>query len=623
MNALRAVRVGWLCAATLLVLAGCDDGDGEDAGPADAGPPATDAGAGDAGPGDAGWVDVSLYTEVSLGDDELADQAIAIMVGTPAMPRCTTCHGLTPTRVTGWGTQTTDALTCIASLEPNVQADAEAILACFTDEATGMPDATALGLVSTATHLDWFQRAFDVAYEDDSSTERAIFLMRGQMPRPPGVELTQDEVDVLLTWAARGMPGLEDRLADDGGLDCELEVGPEVAQHIVRMETEGWDVVNRDASVANFGCDAGQTGSQCLTDFPDSASMAYADGTSEPLGLPWAREGTMRILHDYDWRSSFWTKSSADGRYVAMGGESSGGASSTIIDLSTGTEIPTEALYDPSFFPGNDGFVFQGTSGGVAFCRQSLLNANPMRVTFGEPECTTLGSAVGLYQHVGRINGGDFWTVYGQFQSDNGGHSVTRGAVSAGFDMGARTSIRPIIDTGTGFMQGERVRIDTPYEGDGVMSPSGRLVMNRARGMGGGPAGYVLRQMIPITTPGGYDVTLPQIGRYCGRGGKVTFSFDERYVVYHRYVTDDEAAELGYMGAGNPDFGAFRMQGAANVYLLDLFSGVTRRITHMAPGQYALFPHFRSDGWIYFQVRATVAEGATREFIVASDAALE
>ena len=129
--------------------------------------------------------------------------------------------------------------------------------------------------------------------------------------------------------------------------------------------------------------------------------------------------------------------------------------------------------------------------------------------------------------------------------------------------------------------------------------------------------------MIPISTPSGYDVSLPQIGRYCGRGGKVTFSFDERYVVYHRYVTDDEAAELGYMGAGNPDFGAFRADGAANVYLLDLFSGVSRRITHMAPGQYALFPHFRSDGWIYFQVRATVAEGSTREFIVASDAALQ
>jgi hypothetical protein len=36
------------------------------------------------------------------------------------------------------------------------------------------------------------------------------------------------------------------------------------------------------------------------------------------------------------------------------------------------------------------------------------------------------------------------------------------------------------------------------------------------------------------------------------------------------------------------------------------------------PGQYALFPHFRSDGWIYFVVRTITGE----EYIAASNAAL-
>lgn len=39
----------------------------------------------------------------------------------------------------------------------------------------------------------------------------------------------------------------------------------------------------------------------------------------------------------------------------------------------------------------------------------------------------------------------------------------------------------------------------------------------------------------------------------------------------------------------------------------------------MQPGQYALFPHFRSDGWIYFIVRT---QNTSTEHIVASDAAL-
>ena len=43
-----------------------------------------------------------------------------------------------------------------------------------------------------------------------------------------------------------------------------------------------------------------------------------------------------------------------------------------------------------------------------------------------------------------------------------------------------------------------------------------------------------------------------------------------------------------------------------------------QRLTKMQPGQYALFPHFRSDGWIYFAVRTLNGE----EYYAASDAAL-
>jgi hypothetical protein len=39
----------------------------------------------------------------------------------------------------------------------------------------------------------------------------------------------------------------------------------------------------------------------------------------------------------------------------------------------------------------------------------------------------------------------------------------------------------------------------------------------------------------------------------------------------------------------------------------------------MGAGQYALYPHFRSDGWIYFLVRD---HDTTKEYVLASDAAL-
>ena len=55
------------------------------------------------------------------------------------------------------------------------------------------------------------------------------------------------------------------------------------------------------------------------------------------------------------------------------------------------------------------------------------------------------------------------------------------------------------------------------------------------------------------------------------------------------------------------------------MYLVDMRNGAQYRVTNMGPGQYALFPHFRSDGWLYFVVRT---ESATPEHIVASDAPL-
>lgn len=44
------------------------------------------------------------------------------------------------------------------------------------------------------------------------------------------------------------------------------------------------------------------------------------------------------------------------------------------------------------------------------------------------------------------------------------------------------------------------------------------------------------------------------------------------------------------------------------------------RITNMNPGQYALYPHFRSDGWIYFIVRDSLA--GVNEYVVPRDAIL-
>jgi Tol biopolymer transport system component len=78
-------------------------------------------------------------------------------------------------------------------------------------------------------------------------------------------------------------------------------------------------------------------------------------------------------------------------------------------------------------------------------------------------------------------------------------------------------------------------------------------------------------------------------------GAKPNISYDERFFVTHHYEG-----------------------GTSNIYIVDLRSGNSRRVTNMPADARALFPHFRSDGWFYFLVKQN--DGA--EFVVASDAAL-
>ena len=94
--------------------------------------------------------------------------------------------------------------------------------------------------------------------------------------------------------------------------------------------------------------------------------------------------------------------------------------------------------------------------------------------------------------------------------------------------------------------------------------------------------------------------------------------------MFHHYLgggaaADIDAREMGLADARDPGFAEYARRGAADIYLLDLGTGRRTRVTRMAAGQYALFPHFRADGWIYFLVRTP---GTTRESVIASDAAL-
>jgi hypothetical protein len=152
-----------------------------------------------------------------------------------------------------------------------------------------------------------------------------------------------------------------------------------------------------------------------------------------------------------------------------------------------------------------------------------------------------------------------------------------------------------MIFNGTTYEQLPHTTGHLPFEGDGALSPSGRLLVSRLRGPDRG-VGYVIRKVETERVGDVYDVDVSQkLGEVCMGGAKLNISFSERFFV--TYV---------------------RENGTSNIYLVDMKDGQSHRISNMPQGYAALFPHFISNDWIYYLV---YGPDGTR-FAVASDAAL-
>jgi hypothetical protein len=601
----------------LLALAGCggDPAPSTDAGRdaaslADA--PAIDAVVIDAGR-DAGPSRAPLFrNELTTPDAELAREALRLMGAEEAggSGSCRDCHGITRQSIAQMR-EVSDAAwsSCFTDLEVTTPAAAQAIVACFQD-ARDEYTTHNLGVFATGTQNAWFEYVFRLAFGATADAELAAFRMRVQQPPAPRPAFTQAEFDVIAEWFLRGTPQVDSVLPPlDGPGECTSYVSPAVATLVAEGERSGWSARNTEAGILMHGCAGAASPLDCLATYPRASETSY--------GARWETAGThQRVLFDVPYNTSYWTKSSADGRFVAHGGNGAG-AGGSIIDLQRGVVIGVDGAYDPGFYPDNSGFMFQGTPRGTGTCAQSVLTTGmPTRIRFSEVGCSS--SDVGLYQHLGAsLDGGDYWVVNSVWSGDPG-DELSDPQVFA--DPSSRTTLLRFTNTGSGasFEPAGDVSAATAWEGNAVISPTMRMLVTQLARASGEPLGYVLRG-IELTRDASGAVTsveLPELARYCLPGGKAAISLDDRWIVTHHRATNADATDLGFTGPSDPGFAAYR--GVSNVYLIDVLTGREIRVTNMQPGQRALFPHFRSDGWLYFLVR----DRTLPERIVASDAGL-
>ncbi len=568
---------------------------------------------------DAATIAPALFTpRDDLSDSELADQALALLGhGAPSgTSTCEDCHGLTKQRMRYWRAITDTGLeSCFSDVGLETQAAAKAAIDCMREsEADDAQYHTEnVAMFAAGAHLPWFEFAFRRAFGEDFEQEFEDFKMRVAMPRGEITPYTQEEFDVVASWFTRGVPLLDAKLPEDPRpTECLPGVSAAVGAHVAEMKVSGWRAVNEQNKMLMFGCEDGDATLDCLSTYPAASDASFSQNWA--VNVP---DQQVRVLRESNYVSSFWTRSSADGRFVANGA-SSGGASSRIVDLVRDVSIPGSAFYDPAFLPDNSGFMFQ--EGNAYLCEQSLLVSEPDNIDYPtDPACSTTAN-VGLYQHLGgALDSGDYWAVSGQFTSDNGGRSPENRDPRAQFSSGSDLDLTPLIHNGSGYESRPSISVETPYEGDAVISTGSRMVISRLRGPSERQLGFVMREVHATPSGDSYQVELEEVARYCFNGGKPAFSYDDRWLVLHHYIGDADAEELGFSGSDDPAFSAYASQAGANIYLIDTLTGESTRITHMQPGQYALFPHFRSDGWIYFIVRTL---GQNTEHIVASDAAL-
>ncbi|MFN0247750.1 MAG: hypothetical protein ACKV2T_12760 [Kofleriaceae bacterium] len=554
----------------------------------------------------------------AMTDGELATQSLQIFGAdvAGALPQsCNGCHGVTKQKLRYWRALSDTSLTsCLTDLAPTDPQVAMSMINCVREMPaldTSDYKAKNLGIYSTAAKLPWFEYVFHIAYPDGHQEQLADFQTAVGMPKDLA-SMTQEQFDIVAEWYARGLPGLDETLVTDPPPStCENGVSADVGTHVATMATTGWRVINRMNNMSMHGCGSATNPLQCLTSYPLATEQPYGAGWTVP------GKGTMRVLADNTYVSSYWTRSSADGRFVGHGVSNIQG--SYVIDLGRdGLLVPIDALYDPAFFPDNSGFVFQG--GPRNTCAISVLTSNPATVAMTEAACRRINN-IGLYQHVGQGTGAgaDYFALDNEFESDDGGKQPTRSDPDASFSSQAYLSFTALAFNGTQFVAKGTYNVDTPFEGDAVLSHSAKLVISRVANPQEDQLGFVLRKVIATPAGGAYTYATPEVARFCFSGGKPGFSFDERWVAFHHYVTDADAVELGFTGPNDPGFSAYRTQGAANLYLLELATGVRTRITNMAPGQYALFPHFRADNWIYAQVRDANLD---HEYTIAHDGAL-
>lgn len=348
----------------------------------------------------------------------------------------------------------------------------------------------------------------------------------------------------------------------------------------------------------------------CLADHADSPwrnpdPKAVDVLTNEVIAAPGLK---VKILRKLDGRqtTSYWTRSSPDGRFVSTG-------NGQIEDLAVGGATPEgrtievlDGSIDPGYDPTNRYYVWPGLICPMApLYDQTLTQAGR---SIEASKCRDID--IGTYASFGSISGDRTIEVEGD-NSNNAGWRKK----DAGVYPGDNSVILKEVDA-VQMTLGLRHRFKVTDEADFLLSPTGKVLVNR--GLDSDSKQLYRMRMVQDaegelgSTPQDWYLTdNSKAATICMRGEKPMTSFDNRFITFHHHA-DGSPQDVG----ANVEH--------SNIFVYDMKYKRYIRVTQQADGSKAYFPHFRADGWLYFEVikyPQTEGEDITFE-LLASNAAI-
>lgn len=553
------------------------------------------------------------WTSPAVSDPifELA-QRVGASIGIAQQGACDGCHAM-DSRDTfrRWAGSYFRVQNCLSTEAGTPESQMSCILGQDSPEPFAL-QASRLGFYAAGLHLDEFQNLLKSVYGDErAATLNTQLQETASMPRR-SEPLSREAFADLKQWIEIGLPYLDELLQPySGPSTCSEGLDPSLRNHLRETARDSWQSRNVARGMRMFGCGAEgacfqqQRDGQAL--FPERPEWHTAAGDH------------LHELAQFPGDTSYWIRASADGRFVAYGGDPSG-----ILDLQSLLQraapprlITVDAYYDPSFFPDDSAFVFQGNGTGI--CNMSILkDPATTHIDFSEDACTADNSVeIPLYQSIGAsLDGSDYLAAVGEFQSDSGFRWQGNDPFVRILN-GNSLYLYPMMYDGQRWQRGQAQIFPTPYELDWGLAPSNRLIVSRK-----GPSyQHVSYEFYSLRRPqSDQPYEKKPLGSLCLSGLKGNFSFDDRFFVTYGYIKPEHAPLLGYASAEDPEFQALLAAGTANIFLFDLWTQKKVAVTRMGADQYALFPHFRSDGWLYFMV---FDRNRNERLLLSSDAALK